>query len=73
MTRKLNLAGPVSVPFQATRIAGVDVDQLLHDIGEASASTSQIDLFRLCLCAQRVLSGLCVGGTDWTAGGVHEL
>lgn len=37
------------------RIAGIDVDQLLRDLGEASACTSPIELFRLCLSAQRVL------------------
>lgn len=36
-------------------VDGVDVDQLLRDIGEASARESSIELFRLCLCAQRVL------------------
>ncbi|QJE00661.1 hypothetical protein HH212_12045 [Massilia forsythiae] len=37
------------------RIDSVDVAQLLRDIGEASASTNPVDLFRLCLGAQRVL------------------
>jgi hypothetical protein len=38
------------------RVDGVDVAQLLRDIGEASASESAIELFRLCLGAQRVLA-----------------
>ena len=38
------------------RVDGVDVAQLLRDIGEASASESAVDLFRLCLGAQRVLA-----------------
>lgn len=38
------------------RVDGIDVAQLLRDIGEASASTNPVDLFRLCLGAQRVLS-----------------
>lgn len=38
------------------RIDGVDVDQLLRDIGEASASSSPVDLFDLLLGAQRVLA-----------------
>jgi len=37
------------------RIAGIDVDQLLHDIGEASAQGSSTALFGLLLSAQRVL------------------
>jgi len=41
-----------------TRVDGIDVGELLRDIGEASAGSSAIDLFRLCLGAQRVLSGL---------------
>jgi len=41
-----------------TRVGGVDVAQLLRDIGEASASESAIELFRLCLGAQRVLAAM---------------
>jgi len=37
-------------------VDGVDVAQLLRDIGEASASQSAVELFRLCLGAQRVLT-----------------
>ncbi len=36
-------------------VDGVDVAQLLRDIGEASAQVSSVELFRLCLSAQRVL------------------
>lgn len=36
-------------------VDGVDVAQLLRDIGEASAQASSVELFRLCLGAQRVL------------------
>ena len=36
-------------------IDGVDVTQLLRDLGEASAAGSAVDLFGLCLKAQRVL------------------
>lgn len=39
----------------APRIDGVDVVQLLRDIGEASAQESSLELFRLCLGAQQVL------------------
>ena len=40
------------------RVDGVDVAQLLRDIGEASASESAVELFRLCLGAQRVLAAM---------------
>jgi len=39
-------------------VDGVDVAQLLRDIGEASASENAIELFRLCLGAQRVLAAV---------------
>jgi hypothetical protein len=42
------------------RIDGINVAQLLHDLGEASATTSAVDLFGLCLNAQRVLAHLHV-------------
>ena len=44
-----------TVPAVPARVDGIDVAQLLRDIGEASASESSVELFRLCLCAQRVL------------------
>jgi hypothetical protein len=37
------------------RIDGVDVSHLLRDIGEAAACTDPVELFRLCLAAQRAL------------------
>jgi hypothetical protein len=40
------------------RVDGVDVAQLLRDIGEVSASQSAVELFRLCLGAQRVLAAV---------------
>jgi hypothetical protein len=39
-------------------VDGVDVVQLLRNIGEASANESAVELFRLCLGAQRVLSAV---------------
>lgn len=38
------------------RVDGIDVAQLLRDLGEASAANSAVDLFGLCLNAQRVLT-----------------
>jgi hypothetical protein len=40
----------------ALRVDDVDVAQLLRDIGEASANESSVELSRLCLGAQRVLT-----------------
>lgn len=47
-----------AIPQSAStcRIDGVDVSQLLRNIGEATANTAPLELFRLCLYAQRVLS-----------------
>ena len=42
----------------ALRVDDVDVAQLLRDIGEASANESSVELFRLCLGAQRVLAAV---------------
>ena len=55
-----------TVPATAgiARIAGIDVVELLHDIGEASACTSPIGLFRLCLSAQRVLVQVAPSGGE---------
>ncbi|MFK3738494.1 hypothetical protein [Massilia sp. TN1-12] len=48
---------PVLSPSAFTRrIDGIDVSQLLRDIGEATARTGSIELFRLCLNAQQVLT-----------------
>lgn len=46
------------------RIDGVDVAQLLHGLGEASASSSALDLFGLCLGAQRVLVQVQAGSAS---------
>lgn len=48
-------AGTMTSGIAEPRVAGVDVAQLLRDIGEASAQESSVELFRLCLGAQRVL------------------
>ena len=47
-----------TVPATAgtARIAGIDVGQLLRDIGEASANDSSTALFGLLLSAQQVLA-----------------
>jgi hypothetical protein len=50
-------------------LAGIDVALLLRDIGEASASTNPVELFRLCLDAQRVLARVQDGHSDSTAPG----
>jgi hypothetical protein len=50
-------SGPISL------IYGVDVAQLLRDIDEASAGTNPVELFRLCLDAQRVLGQVQGGNT----------
>ena len=41
-----------------SRTIGVDVARLLLDIGEVSAKTSPVELFRLCLDAQHLLINL---------------
>ncbi|TQK00163.1 hypothetical protein [Herbaspirillum sp. SJZ107] len=53
------------------RVDGIDVAQLLRDLGEASAASSAVDLFGLCLSAQRVLERVHAttsspaAGTSW--------
>jgi len=49
-TRYLQIAAAADA-----RVDSIDVAQLLRDLGEASASSSAVDLFGLCLRAQRVL------------------
>ena len=44
------------------RIAGIDVDQLLRDLDEASVCTSPIGVFRLWLSAQRGLVQVAPSG-----------
>ena len=51
-------AGLPHVGSDVQRVDGVDVAQLLREIGEASASQSAVELFRLCLGAQRVLAAV---------------
>lgn len=51
-------------PAWSMRIAGLDVGELLRGIGEASACTSSVDLFSLCLSAQRVLTEVGTRGID---------
>jgi len=48
-------AGTVTSGIAEPRVAGIDVAQLLREIGEASAQESSVELFRLCLRAQCVL------------------
>lgn len=50
-TRHLQIAAAAGA-----RVDSIDVAQLLRDLGEASASSSAVDLFCLCLRAQRVLA-----------------
>lgn len=45
----------MSAGGDTSRVDGIDVGQLLREIGEASAQESSVELFRLCLDAQRVL------------------
>ena len=46
----------------AVRVAGIDVDQLLRDIGEASVEGSSTALFGLLLSAQQVLAQVQADG-----------
>lgn len=55
-SRHLQIAGAAG-----PRIDGVDLAQLLRDLGEASATSSAVDLFGLCPNAQRVLVCLQTG------------
>lgn len=51
-------AGTTPAVARVQLVDGVDVAQLLRDIGEASANQSGVELFRLCLGAQRVLAAV---------------
>lgn len=51
------------------RVDGIDVAQLLHDLGEASVTSSAVDLFALCLNAQRVLGHVHTAGSSQWANG----
>ena len=56
--QNVQLVGIAPAGGQPPLVDGVDVAQLLRDIGEASANQSAVELFRLCLGAQRVLSAV---------------
>lgn len=56
--QNLQLVGIVPAGGQPPMVDGVDVAQLLRDIGEASANESAVELFRMCLGAQRVLAAV---------------
>ena len=59
---------PVLPPSESfRRHAGTDVAQLLRAIGEASASTTPVELFRLCLDAQRLLTQMQAGSASTTS------
>ena len=58
---------PVRAIGASAGAGGVDVAQLLHDIGEATASTDPLELFRLCLAAQGALLALDVPTGDEAA------
>lgn len=51
---------------------GIDVAQLLHDLGEASAASSAVDLFGLCLTAQRVLARIDADASNPRKGSAGE-
>lgn len=51
----VGIGDPMPRQHGVQRVDGVDVGKLLRDIGEASANESRVELFRLCLGAQRVL------------------
>ena len=52
-----------SVRSSGQPIDSIDMDQLLRDLGEASADNNAVDLFALCLRAQRVLAQVEACGT----------
>lgn len=56
-----------------SNLAGIDIAQLLRDIGEASASTDPVELFRLCLDAQRVLVHVQAGAVNLSAPGESKI
>ena len=58
----MSMLSTVPATAGTDRIAGIDVNQLLSDLGEASVCTSPIELFRLCLSAQRVLVQVASSG-----------
>jgi hypothetical protein len=56
-TRHLQSVRPSGQPIDS-----INMDQLLRDLGEASAGNSAVDLFALCLRAQRVLAQVAACG-----------
>ena len=56
-----------SVRSSGQPIDSIDMDQLLRDLGEASAGNSAVDLFALCLRAQRVLAQVAACGAPLPA------
>lgn len=60
----LQLAGAA-----ALLVDGIDVSQLLRDLGEASAASNAVELFGLCLTAQRVLVCMQAAGPAVGTGG----
>jgi hypothetical protein len=62
-----------SAGMAATRVDGIDIGKLLHELGEASATTSATDLFGMCLAAQRVLQLVQAGSATVAAPGEAAL
>ena len=60
-TRHLHIASAAGL-----RVDSIDVAHLLHDLGEASATSNAVDLFGLCLQAQRVLERVQSTGAGGT-------
>lgn len=58
----LQLAGAA-----ALHVDGIDMAQLVRDLGAASAASKSDDLLRLCLTARRVLAYMYVDGTGVNA------
>jgi hypothetical protein len=56
-TRHLQFVRPSGQPVDS-----IDMAQLLRDLGEASADNNAVDLFALCLRAQRVLAQVAACG-----------
>lgn len=62
----MSVLSTVPATTRADRIAGIDVDRLLHDIGEASANDSSTALFGLLLNAMQVVAQMQAGGVRVT-------
>jgi hypothetical protein len=59
----MSMLSTVPATAGTDRIAGIDVGQLLRDLGEASANDSSTALFCLLLSAQRVLMASSANAT----------